>query len=170
MFCPECQSGDCTDCPFYTKEEDILKMCPNELCNGSLLKLHNSAKMGTSYQCNVCREKFCIKHPKSVDMPRPEDIIKILERANLDPYVYHVALTGSFYIKFKLEGMRSLRVGDHNGKIKYSYKWNLRTDIDKSYETIDRGIKRFFYHIDDIQKMVSHMKAYERYAMKKESR
>ena len=51
--------------------------------------------------------------------------------------------TSSIYIKTP-DGL-SLRVGDHNGKEKYKYKWNLRWGISKSgFWEKDNGVWRYY--------------------------
>jgi hypothetical protein len=44
----------------------------------------------------------------------------------------------------KDERLGSIRIADHNGRSRYRYKYNIRFDIKRSYEEIDRGIKRFY--------------------------
>ena len=53
----------------------------------------------------------------------PKKFVAKLKDANLDAYLYHIALTGSIYIKFKGGDsfLGSLRIGDHPGKSKYKY-------------------------------------------------
>jgi hypothetical protein len=95
-------------------------------------------------------------------LPNHKKLLKELKKTGLDPFLYHQA-SSSFYIKFELDGMKSLRVSDHPGRKKYTYKWNLRSDIDRSYEEIDRGVKRFYYHVSDLKKMIVHMIRYKYY-------
>ena len=90
-----------------------------------------------------------------------EDIIFMLDEASLKPRLYCDAVTtSSFYIKFEDERLRSLRVGDHGGKTKYRYKWNLRLDMHKFERTVKKGAVRFFYPIDQLPKMIQHMQRY----------
>jgi hypothetical protein len=48
------------------------------------------------------------------------------------PYIWHVANTGSIYIKFPHWALGSIRIGDHTGRAKYHYKWEIRTDMEES--------------------------------------
>lgn len=88
-----------------------------------------------------------------------EEILFRLESVGLRPYIYHLAFTGSIYIKFKgpYSFIGSLRVGDHSGIEKYRYKWNLRHDIDKYYEELDQGVIRRYYPIAQFDKMAEEM-------------
>lgn len=139
--------------------------CPNEFCAGDLIKVDNVSKIGTSYQCGYCKERFCLTKTEPAKMLTAEYILERLREAGLEPYLYHTALTNSFYIKFQLEGLRSLRVSDHEGRKKYTYKWNLLTSIVSSHEVTDRGVKRFFYHMNDLSRMIEHMQNYKRYVL-----
>jgi hypothetical protein len=65
--------------------------------------------------------------------------------AEFKPYIYYSALTGSVYIKFDNPRLRSLRIGDHDGREKYRYKWNLRYDINKSYKEDDNSVMRYYF-------------------------
>ena len=79
-------------------------------------------------------------------MKKSDIISEIFEKlAEFKPYIYYSARTGSVYIKFENSGLRSLRVGDHDGKEKYRYKWNLRYDINKSYSENDNGVMRHYF-------------------------
>lgn len=78
----------------------------------------------------------------------------LLELKDLKPYIYHTATTGSIYIKFEDSSYGSLRIGTHPGREKYTYKWNLRSDIEEFYEEVDRGVIRRYYPYKDINRMV----------------
>ena len=56
-------------------------------------------------------------------------IVAALDEVGIESYIWHVANTGSVYIRFKDSRMCSVRIGDHNGKEKLKYKFNVRTDI-----------------------------------------
>ena len=53
-------------------------------------------------------------------------ILKLLE--DWEPYIYHRAMTGSVYIKFPHWGLDSIRVSNHKGCKRYSYRWRIRID------------------------------------------
>ena len=55
-------------------------------------------------------------------------VLELMDRFDKwQPYLYHVALTGSAYIKFPHWGLGSIRVADHKGREKYRYRWNVDT-------------------------------------------
>ena len=140
--------------------------CPKKYCGGILRFIGKKSNLGKSYQCSNCLETFCIRDEDI--LPNWQELLDKLSEYGLDPRLYNDSITtSSYYIKFELEGMRSLRVGDHNGKAKYGYKWNLRSDIDKSYTDESRGFKQFFYHISDFKKMIEHMIRYKHYVEQK---
>ena len=92
-----------------------------------------------------------------------EELIFLLDEAGLEPILHCEAVTtDSFYIKFKDERLRSLRVGDHGGKKKYRYKWNLRLDMHKFEKTVKKGAVRYFYPIDQLPQLILHMQRYLR--------
>lgn len=87
-------------------------------------------------------------------------IIRELERKGIVAFIYHGALTGSVYVKFGDSRLRSLRIGDHDGRSKYKYKWNLRSDIASSGEIMDHGVRRFFCRWDEWGKLIDRIKGY----------
>lgn len=98
----------------------------------------------------------------SVPANQVERIVNIIlrELSSLGAYVYHKSKYNSVYIKFNDPELRSLRIGDHEGRAKYRYKWNLRFDLD-SKTLVDNGVTRFYYNIFDLTKMINHIKAYQ---------
>jgi len=73
-----------------------------------------------------------------------------------------VALTGSTYIKFENPSIGSLRVGDHPGRKKYAYRWNLFLNLpeDQRGMRIDRGLKRWYYDASQLDEFVFHITNY----------
>jgi hypothetical protein len=43
-------------------------------------------------------------------------------------YIYHVATTGSVYVKFPHWKLGSIRIADHDGRRKYNYRWTISTN------------------------------------------
>lgn len=79
---------------------------------------------------------------------------------HLGAYVYcYAKASSSVYIKFNDSRLRSLRIGDHPGRSRYRYKWNLRTDVETSRD-IDGGVNRYYYHVADIDKLIDHIDNY----------
>lgn len=92
--------------------------------------------------------------------------IVLHELAPLGAYIYHEAKPNgrfksdpSIYIKFRNPKLRSLRIGDHDGREKYKYKWNLRTDGREGIEK-DNGVTRFYYHANAVLDLCKHIKHY----------
>lgn len=85
-----------------------------------------------------------------------DKLISELEKKEIEAYVWHVAKTGSVYIRFSDSRMCSVRLGDHNGRSKLKYKYNLRSDIkpDECGWKKDDGTWRYYLSIKDWRKMV----------------
>jgi hypothetical protein len=86
-------------------------------------------------------------------------IIDLLEMKGVPAYVHCEATTSSVYIRFADPRNASIRIGDHDGKSRYRYKWNVRTD--KKFRKrgrfgwmVDRGIWRYYTTADRIDEMV----------------
>lgn len=72
-----------------------------------------------------------------------------------EPYIYKKATTtNSVYIKFKNKGLLSLRVSDHKGIPKYSYKWNLRSDIKEKYSKRDGRVNRIYFPFNEVNQLI----------------
>ena len=56
-------------------------------------------------------------------------VISELNSLGIECYLWHKATTGSVYIRFKDVRMGSIRIGDHPGRDKLKYKFNLRNDM-----------------------------------------
>ncbi len=92
--------------------------------------------------------------------------IVLEELKDLGAHIYKVAKTGSVYIKFADERLRSLRIGDHDGRENYKYKWNLRADIEKAYEEMDNGVRRFYYSYGEVTEFIERIRQYWRTILK----
>ena len=57
------------------------------------------------------------------------NLIFELTQLKIGCYIWHIATTDSVYIRFKDNRMGSIRIGDHDGREKLKYKWNLRNDL-----------------------------------------
>jgi hypothetical protein len=72
-----------------------------------------------------------------------------------EPYIYKKATTtNSVYIKFRNKGLLSLRVSDHEGIPKYSYKWNLRSDIKEKYSKQDGRVNRIYFPFNEVNQLI----------------
>lgn len=140
--------------------------CHADCCNGNLIYLDKKSNLGSSYKCDTCDQTYCIRDKDII--PTWQNMLQVLAKYGLEPFLYcNAVTTDSYYIKFDLDGMRSLRVSDHPGKAKYGYKWNLRSDITKSHTNEEKGYKQFFYHVSDFKKMIEHMIRYKHYVEQK---
>ena len=72
------------------------------------------------------------------------NIVKELETNGVKSFIWHAATTGSVYIRFECVNIGSIRIGDHDGRSKLRYKYNVRSDIKKSYWDKEKGIFRFY--------------------------
>ncbi|MCA1799953.1 MAG: hypothetical protein LC687_00390 [Actinobacteria bacterium] len=82
---------------------------------------------------------------------------------HLKPYIHKVALTGSTYIKFEDNDIGSLRISDHPGRMKYSYRWNLFIDAKHSklgMHVDGNGIRRWYYDAHTFDAMITHIRNY----------
>lgn len=55
-------------------------------------------------------------------------LVAALNENGVECYIWHVAKTGSVYIRFKDNRIGSVRFGDHEGRTKLKYKYNVRSD------------------------------------------
>lgn len=63
----------------------------------------------------------------------------------LGAYLFYSAGTGSQYVKFTDPRLGSLRIGDHGGREKYRYKWNLLRGHGEFKREQDRTVIRRYY-------------------------
>jgi hypothetical protein len=57
-------------------------------------------------------------------------LITELKKEGIGAYIWHEATTGSVYVRFEDHRMGSVRIGNHAGRDKYQYKFNIRSDMD----------------------------------------
>jgi len=79
-----------------------------------------------------------------------EKLIKELTKIGIECYIWHKATTGSVYIRFADSRMGSVRIGNHDGRSKLKYKYNLRSDISPTHPkwVKDENIWRFYLPLD----------------------
>jgi len=91
-------------------------------------------------------------------------IIKKLKSEGIECYLWHAATTGSAYIRFEDNRMGSIRLGDHAGRSKLNYKWNVRSDFPKNHKKWHKvnNLWRYYVHssnwIDIIQPLKERQK------------
>ena len=61
-----------------------------------------------------------------------DKLVKELEAKGVGAYIWHRATTGSVYIRFEDNRIGSVRIGNHEGREKLKYKFNIRTDLRRS--------------------------------------
>lgn len=98
-----------------------------------------------------------------------KQIIDRLKRNGIIIQRYNAYSTKSIYLKLDYGVSNSLRISDHRGKKHLSYRFNLLTDIDKSY-TDDGEYMRHYYSKSDIDKLIADIiqhreKQIEKYGM-----
>lgn len=83
-----------------------------------------------------------MQHYKSI----ADKLVKNLNDLGIGCYIWHVATTGSIYIRFDDNRMCSIRIGNHDGRSKLKYKYNLRDDISINHTkwVKDGDIWRFY--------------------------
>jgi len=92
-------------------------------------------------------EKKCIADVVS-------ELLKKLREKGIGCYIWHRATTGSIYVRFDDNRIGSVRIGDHEGKGRYKYKFNIRGDITESHSIVDNNIARHFYPYDAVDSCV----------------
>lgn len=98
------------------------------------------------------------KSPYKKELHKYKDKI-LKDLVEYKPYVYHISKYDSIYIKFENEQLRTIRLADHSGRVKYKYKWNLNIVGSKLVED-DRGVVRFYYPVGQYQEFINHFKNY----------
>jgi hypothetical protein len=83
-----------------------------------------------------------------------DQIAKSLKKHGFILQRYNSHGTNSIYLKLDYGVSHSLRISDHRGKKHLSYRFNLLTDIDKSY-TEKEEYERRYYCKSDIEKLIS---------------
>ena len=83
-------------------------------------------------------------------------LLKDLDKLRFILRYYEATSTSSCYIKLDYGVCGSIRIADHKGKDKYKYRYNLMLGLDKSYVEDDR----FYYSIDDYNKLIEDVKTY----------
>lgn len=93
--------------------------------------------------------------PHIVEMKSIADkLVLKLNEIGIESYIWHFATTGSVYIRFKDPKMCSIRIGDHNGRGKLKYKYNLRRDSVKFGWVKDDDVWRYFLPLNRWQDLI----------------
>ena len=86
--------------------------------------------------------------------------IVLSELKPLGAYIFHKAKTDSVYVKFEDKRIGSLRIGDHDGREKYKYRWNLRSDMVTERVIKDNHVRRFYFPINKTYTLCKAIKGY----------
>ena len=87
--------------------------------------------------------------------------IVLSELKDIDARLYNHAKSGSVYIKFCDERLRSLRICNHGNIPKYRYKWNIELGGTTRTE-VDNGVKRFYFADNDLRNFYKRIRRYWR--------
>lgn len=68
------------------------------------------------------------------------------------PYIWHKSKNESIYIKFPHWALGSIRIGNHNSRAKYNYRFEIRTDIIEEVSNIVRKGSTFFISPNSLEK------------------
>lgn len=81
-------------------------------------------------------------------------LIEELGEVGIGAYIWCVATTGSVYVRFEDQRMGSIRIGDHNGRERLKYKYNVRSDVKKRGWVKDGEIWRYFVKHNDWRSLI----------------
>lgn len=89
-----------------------------------------------------------------------QTIIDTLQSNGVGAYIYCEATTSSVYVRFTDARISSIRIADHDGRKKYRYKWNVRTDrkfVKKGRKgwIQDQEVWRYFTTADQLDELIS---------------
>lgn len=84
-------------------------------------------------------------------------LLKLMYDAGLKPVFFKKAASGSMYIKFGTDIGGSLRIGDHQQRTRYAYRWNLRKDVEKVEHREKLGHICHYYPFADYEIMIGDM-------------
>jgi len=88
-------------------------------------------------------------------------LIVELGRKEIEAYIWHAATTGSVYIRFQDARMCSIRIGDHEGRSKLKYKYNLRSDMSmgRAKWIKDNGVWRYYLNLSQWKDIIPVLEA-----------
>jgi hypothetical protein len=90
-----------------------------------------------------------------------KELRKMLKEKGLETQDVKVAATGSCYFRFKDDRIGKVRIGDHNERERYGYRWQVRIGQASDFKVdSDKGHKRYFYSSNNLKAMVQHILNY----------
>lgn len=84
----------------------------------------------------------------------------MLVEVGLPTDVVAKAKSGSCYLRFDDSRMGQIRIGDHDERECYGYRWHIRLDIDEAFADDSKGHNQFFYPAESLGEAVMHMLSY----------
>lgn len=84
-----------------------------------------------------------------------EYIVNELKRRGYVILYYEAKTSNSIYLKIDYGVGKSIRISDHEGIGKLKYKYNVRTDKTEYEEYTEDRVKRFFYPIFELDKLLN---------------
>jgi hypothetical protein len=92
-----------------------------------------------------------------------KSIRSLLKNKGINTIVHTTSSTKrSVYVKFENNKIGSLRVSNHPSRSKYSYRWELRTDINEVNSERVKNHNTWKYPEKDINKLVNHIVNYNK--------
>ena len=91
-----------------------------------------------------------------------DTLIKELDTRGIKARVRKLSQSGSVYIGFDDTRIGQLRIGDHNERDRYGYRWQVRLDLERStpYTDSEKGHSRFFYSAYQLPEIAERIKKY----------
>jgi hypothetical protein len=77
-------------------------------------------------------------------------VVKVMKSQGVIVQRYDALSTLSVYLKFDYGLLNTLRISDHRGKDKLSYKYNIRTDIETYYQSGEGATEMNFYPFSEV--------------------
>ena len=97
---------------------------------------------------------------KTMNRKLMKQLRDLLLEEGLKTKVVSVAKSGSCYVAFHDVRMGKIRIGNHNERERYGYRWQIRHDA-KAFQILkEKGHKQFIYPPTMLEDAVAHMKNY----------
>ncbi|HYE38181.1 hypothetical protein [Methylocaldum sp.] len=93
-------------------------------------------------------------------LPIAQELRKRLEAYGIKTEIKTIAAWGSIYITCEDSRMGQIRIGDHDERDRYGYRWQVRTDLEEIAIDTSKGHRRFFYPPSELAAMAKRMKQY----------
>lgn len=81
-------------------------------------------------------------------------VINILKKDGFKLNEYYARTTRSIYIKLDYGVCGAIRISNHSGKKKYTYKFNVIEGYKGPKQVVDRGYNRLYYNYESIDELI----------------